>query len=140
VVAVVADASALALDALIDAAFAGRTADVETQFAKAQTAGTSPGTIMFNALRQVATLHKARLTVEDGRSPSAVVESTMPPIHFSRKALFEAALKSWTAARLERAMTQLADANFESRKRSELADTIAQRALLSLAVNARRRE
>ena len=40
VMAVAADASALALDALIDAAFAGRTADVEFQYAKARTAGT----------------------------------------------------------------------------------------------------
>jgi DNA polymerase-3 subunit delta len=138
--AVVADASALALDALIDAAFAGRTADADFQFAKARAAGTSPGTIMFNAIRQAATLHKARLAVEDGRSAGAVVESMMPPVHFSRKPLTEAALKSWTAARLERAMTQLAEAGFDSRRRSVIADTIVQRALLSLAVNARRRE
>ena len=140
VLAVVADASALALDALIDAAFAGRTADVEFQFAKARTAGTSPGTIMFTAIRQAGTLHKARLTVEEGRSPGAVVELMMPPVHFSRKALYETALKSWTAARLERAMTQLADAGFESRKLGDMAETIVQRALLSLAVNARRRD
>src|SRR5262245_1513106 len=39
VMAATADASALALDALIDAAFAGRTADVEFLFAKSRTAG-----------------------------------------------------------------------------------------------------
>jgi DNA polymerase-3 subunit delta len=38
VIAVVTDASTLALDTLIDAAFAGRTGDVEMQFNKAQTA------------------------------------------------------------------------------------------------------
>ena len=43
VMAVVADASALALDNVIDAAFAGKLADVETQFAKARGAGTAPG-------------------------------------------------------------------------------------------------
>jgi len=48
------------------------------------------------------------------------------------------ALKSWTAARLERAMLQFADASFEARRTADLADTIAQRALLSLAVAARR--
>ena len=42
VMAVVADASTLALDGLIDAAFAGRTSDLEVQFGKARTAGTSP--------------------------------------------------------------------------------------------------
>jgi DNA polymerase-3 subunit delta len=140
VVAVVADASELALDSLIDAAFAGRTGDVEFQFAKARTAGTSPGTILFAAQRNTSTLHKLRLTVEDGRTITGVVEGAMPPIHFSRRSLVEAALKAWTAARLERVMTQIAEATLDSRKQSDLAEAIAQRTLLSLAVNARRRE
>src|SRR5712672_3174654 len=67
VVAVVADASMLALDGVIDAAFAGRTGDVEFQFAKACIGGTSPGTIISGSLRHVATLHKARLAVEAGQ-------------------------------------------------------------------------
>src|SRR5262249_21739305 len=45
VMAVVADASALALDSLIDAAFAGELAGVEKEFAKARVAGTSAGAI-----------------------------------------------------------------------------------------------
>ena len=40
--AVVADASALALDGVIDAAFAGKTAEVEIEFAKARAGGSSP--------------------------------------------------------------------------------------------------
>jgi DNA polymerase-3 subunit delta len=139
VIAVIADASMLALDALIDASFAGRTEDVEIQFNKALNAGTSAASILSAALRNLSALHKARLAIEDGKSPSAAVETMTPPVHFSRKALVEAALKSWTAARLERAMMQLADASFEARRQAELASTIAQRALLSVAVTARRR-
>src|SRR5215469_18490871 len=107
VIAVIADASALALDALIDAAFAGRTEEVEVQFNKAATAGTSAAGIIGAALRQAATLHKARLTIEDGKSIGATLETMVPPVHFIRKAPVEAALKNWTAARLERAMMQL---------------------------------
>jgi hypothetical protein len=36
-----------------------------------------------------------------------------PPLHFRRKPLVEAALKVWTAARLARAMEQLADATLQ---------------------------
>jgi len=140
VMAVVADASMLVLEALIDAAFAGRTADVEFQFAKARTAGTAPGSIFFAAQRNVATLHKTRLAVENGRSIADTVDAMIPPVHFSRKALVEAAIKNWTAARLERAMAQLAEASLDSRRQSDMAETIAQRALLSIAVNARRKE
>jgi DNA polymerase III subunit delta len=139
VIAVVTDASMLALDALIDAAFAGRTGEVEIQFNKARTAGTSPGTIISAALRQISTLHKARLVIEDGKSVTATLDAMVPPVHFSRKALVELALKSWTAARLERAMMQFADASFEARRMGDLADTIVQRVLLALAVAARRK-
>jgi DNA polymerase-3 subunit delta len=140
VMAVVADASTLALDGLVDAAFAGRTGELEVQFGKARTAGTSPGTIVSAALRQVAQLHRARLAVEEGASVSEAAGGIQPFVHFSRKALVEAALKSWTAARLERAMAQLADAALEARKQAGMADIIAQRTLLALAVNARRKE
>jgi DNA polymerase-3 subunit delta len=140
VIAVVTDASTLALDTLIDAAFAGRTGEVEIQFNKAQTAGTSPASIISAGLRQISTLHKARLAIEEGKSITATLDTMVPPVHFSRKAAVEVALKSWTAARLERAMMQFADASFEARRMADLADTIAQRVLLSLAVTARRRE
>jgi DNA polymerase-3 subunit delta len=140
VMAVAADASALALDALIDAAFAGRTADVEFQFAKARTAGTAPGTILSAALRGVAALHRARLTIEGGQSVGEAAEEMR--MHFSRKPLVEAALRGWTAVRLARAMSQLADAALEARRqhaRADVSEPIAQRALLALAVNARTR-
>jgi DNA polymerase-3 subunit delta len=140
VIAVVTDASMLALDALVDAAFAGRTAEVEIQFNKARTAGISSSTILSAALRQISTLHKARLAIEDGKSVTMTLDTMVPPVHFSRKALVEVALKSWTAARLERAMMQFADASFEARRMADLADTIAQRVLLAVAVAARRKE
>ena len=88
------------------------------QFGKARTAGTAPGTIVSAALRQVAQLHRARLAVEDGASVSEAVGAIQPFVHFSRKAAVEAALKTWTAARLERAMAQLADAALEARKQA----------------------
>jgi DNA polymerase-3 subunit delta len=140
VMAVVADASTLALDGLIDAAFAGRTGELEAQFGKARTAGTAPGTIVSAALRQVGQLHRARLAVDEGASVGQAMEGIQPFVHFSRKAAVETALRNWTSARLERAMTQLAEAALETRKQPALAEVIAQRTLLALAVNARRKE
>jgi DNA polymerase-3 subunit delta len=109
VVAVVADASALALDGVIDAAFAGRTADTEAQFSKAVAAGTSAGTILSWAVRYVTQLHKARLALDAGEDTFAAMRSFIPPIHFRREAMVKAALNSWTAPRLERAMELLAE-------------------------------
>jgi DNA polymerase-3 subunit delta len=140
VLAVCADASVLALDALIDAAYAGRTGDVEVQFAKAQNAGTTPGSIISAALRQLSALHKARLVIESGKSVAMTLDAMMPPVHFSRKKSVETALTLWTSARLERCMAQLAEASLEARRQSGIAETIAQRALLSVALNARKKE
>jgi DNA polymerase-3 subunit delta len=140
VIAVVSDASTLTLDELIDAAFAGRSGELEVQLGKARTAATTPGTIMSAALRQVAQLHKARLAVEDGVPVSEAAGGIQPFVHFSRKAAIETALNIWTSARLGRAMTQLADAALETRRQSAMAAVIVHRALLALAVNARRKK
>src|SRR3989475_876243 len=64
VVAVAADASTLAVDGVIDAAFAGRTRELEAQFGKVRTAGTSPGTILAAALRHVPPMPKGRVGLE----------------------------------------------------------------------------
>ncbi|MFZ3357199.1 MAG: DNA polymerase III subunit delta [Xanthobacteraceae bacterium] len=136
VTAVVSDASALALEDIVDAVFAGRPAEVEAQLAKARTAGTAAGSLLFNAQRQLAQLHKWRTTIENGAAFS--LDAAQPPVHFRRKGLVEAALKAWNAGRLTTAMAELADAVLESRRRPALADTITERALLAIATQGRR--
>jgi len=140
IVAVVADASALALDGVVDAAFAGRPADLETQFAKARAGGTPTSVIVGSALRQAAQLHRARLAIEAGGSITEASAGMSPPVHFRRKAPVEAALAAWTASRLDRVIAQLAEAALETRRRPILSDAIGERALLSVAVAARRKD
>ncbi|MDR6658051.1 DNA polymerase-3 subunit delta [Tardiphaga robiniae] len=139
VMAVVADASELKIDPIVDGAFAGNPAAVEVEFNKAMIAGTYPGMIMMAAQRQAALLHKASLLVEAGSSASAAVESGFPRLHFSRKGTVEAALRNFSAQRLVNIIDQLAVAALDVRKQNALGAVIAQRALMSIAVNARRR-
>jgi DNA polymerase-3 subunit delta len=140
VMAVVSDASALALDGVLDAAFAGRARETDSEFAKARAGGASPAAIISAAIRHVANLHKIRLAVDQGDSAEFAMKRAAPPVHFSREKLVGDALRAWTAPRLLRAMQQLADASLEARRSAALAEAIAQRALLSFAVSARRRE
>ncbi len=139
VMAVVTDASSLALDPIIDNTFAGRVSEMETAFAKAMAAGLYPGAIIASAQRHAAQLHKARLSVDEGRGESDAVEQGFPRLHFSRKPLVETALRQASSERMLKIIAQLADAAFDMRKQPDLAVTIAQRALMSIAVNARRR-
>jgi DNA polymerase III subunit delta len=136
VAAVVSDASALALDDIVDAAFAGQPDQLEVQLAKARTAGSPAGSILFAAQRQVAQLHKWRIAIEQGAPFS--LDAAQPPVHFRRKATVEAALARWNAARLAAAMAELAAAALEARMKPALADVIAERVLLALAAERRR--
>jgi DNA polymerase III subunit delta len=142
VVAVVADASALALDAIVDAAFAGRPVEVEVGWARARAAGTPPGRVLSAALREAVQLHRARLAVEAGEPLDAAADTIVSTAQFRRRPAVETALKLWTAARLARLMEQLAAATLESRRLSgptaPLADALVERALLALALSAAR--
>ena len=115
-------------------------ADVETEFGKARAGGSArlhhrlggdpPG-------RQSA---RMKLAVEAGDSIDFAMKRGAPPVHFSREKVVGEALRAWTPARLLRAMEQLAEASLEARRQPALAEAIAQRTLLSIAVSARRRE
>ena len=139
VMTVVSDASELKLDPIVDGAFAGNAALVETEFAKAMIAGTYPGMIIMAAQRHAAWLHKSALAVADGTPASVVLESGYPRLHFSRKAAVEIALRNFTPQRLVGIIDQLATAALDMRKQAALAAVIGQRALLSIAANAKRR-
>ncbi len=139
VMAVVADASELKIDPIVDGAFAGNAAAVETEFAKAMVAGTYPGVIISAAQRQAAWLHKSTIAIAEGAPVSSVLDGGFPRLHFSRKASVETALRNFDVPRLTAIIDQLAAAALEMRKQAALAAVIAQRALLSIAVNARRR-
>src|SRR6202035_2784536 len=139
VMTVVSDASELKLDPIVDSAFAGKPDLVESEFAKAMVAGTYPGVIIMAAQRQAAWLHKSSLAVAEGTPTSVVLDGGFPRLHFSRKTNVEIALRNFDAARLTLVIDQLAAAALEMRKHATLAPVIAQRALLSIAVNAKRR-
>src|SRR5712692_4441777 len=121
VTAVVADASELKIDPIVDGAFAGNSAAVETEFAKAMIAGIYPGMIISAAQRQAAWLHKSALAVAEGTPVSTLLDSGFPRLHFSRKPMAEAALRNFSAARLVTIIEQLATAALDMRKQPSLA-------------------
>ncbi len=139
VMTVVADASEMKLDPIVDGAFGGKPDQVENEFGKAMVAGTYPGVIISAAQRHAAWLHKSALTVASGAPVSAVLEGGFPRLHFSRKPAAETALRNFSPARLLPIIDQLATAALDMRKQPSLAAAIAQRTLLSIALAARRR-
>ena len=138
VLAVVADASSLAVDSVIDATFAGRIQVFDNQFARARTGGIPAATMLSAAARQAANLHRARLEIEAGKSvDTAIRETFRPPLFFRREPLVKAALSAWTASRLEKTMAELAEATLAARQWPVAAAATTHRALLVTAMNAR---
>ena len=115
---------------------------MEKEFARARSSGIAPGRIVTAALSQLSQLHRARLAIEAGTPVTEAVERITPKAQFRRVPSVEAALKNWTAARLEQAMAQLAEAGLQTRQltgsAAALSDPVASRALLAIAQAARR--
>ena len=138
VLAVVADASTLAVDGVVDTAFAGRIQVFDSQYARARTSGVSAAVMLSAAARQAVQLHRTRFEIEAGKSIDAAIrEMFRPPLFFRREPLVKAALSAWTAARLEQTMAQLAEATLASRRWPIVAETTTHRALLATAMTAR---
>jgi len=137
--AVIADASALALDDAVDAAAAGDPEAALAALAKTQAAGIPASVVLGVAIRNVALLHRLSLELERTDSVSDVVDRAQPRVHFRRKPLIERALSRLGTLALAEALVALGGASLAARRQAPLADAITERALLSLARMGRRR-
>jgi DNA polymerase-3 subunit delta len=135
--AIMSDVSSLAMDAVVDAAFAGDGSGLEIGSRRLSAEGVHASVLLGAALRHALMLLSARLSVEEGRPVSAVVEG-MRSLHFRRKPLVERHLQRWTSETLKRAVAQIQASLLETRRQADLGDTIAGKTLLDLARAARR--
>lgn len=136
--AVVGDVSALALDAVSDAAFGGDLAALDGAFTRLMREGFDAGVLLGFVLRHGLMLAPARIAIEAGNgSPASQVEG-MRTLHFRRKAAVERHLRLWTHANLTRAVRDLGTAVAATRRNPALAEALAQKALWAIALTARR--
>ncbi|WP_210496331.1 DNA polymerase III subunit delta [Microvirga antarctica] len=135
--AIMSDVSSLALDAVVDAAFAGNGAELETGSRRLAAEGVHASVVLGAALRHALVLLAARYAVEEGRSPSTVIDG-MRGLHFRRKPQVERHLQRWSVASLKPAIAALQDAMLQTRRLSTLDDVVTAKMLLDLARSARR--
>lgn len=136
--AVVSDVAASVLNTLIDAAFSGRSADVERDYRRFRHEGMDPSMMLGSALRHALTLLSTRLAGE-GQSASLMV-GNWRGLHFRRKATVETQLARWTPPALRHAIQLLQDAVLTCRRSPpDLAHANASSTLLRIASEAARR-
>ena len=135
---IVADASALASDAVVDAAFAGDLAALDHALRRLVTSSTEAGTVLSAAARHANWLHRSKATLANGGSADAILNQLARyGISFRRKAAVEKQLRTGTPEALFRAATRLGDAVGQARRNPDLAPSLAGRALWSVALSMR---
>jgi DNA polymerase-3 subunit delta len=137
--AIVTDASPLSLDAAVDGAFMSDFDAIDTTIMRVYAEGGDPSQLLGAALRHAVLLHRARLEIDRGTPLQDSIEMVAPRIFFKRRQAVERQLRTWTEARLARAVGLLADAAGRARREHRLAQIIANRALWSVAQAARQR-
>ena len=140
ILAVVGDASALAVDAVVDAASIGDVQTMEHTFKRLIAQGTAVFQVINAAQRHFQSLHMARSTMESkGQPASSAIAAIRPPFNFQRKDTVIRALSIWQLDTLQRVMERLDKTSFETRANSALSVPLASTALLAIAIEARQR-
>lgn len=134
--AVVSDVSSLAMDAVVDAAFAGDLTQLDARYRRLTREGVAPAAVLGGALRHALVLLAQRVDIEDtGRSITSAVEGWRG-LHFRRRNAVERQLRAWTGNALRGRVGMLQAALLESRRVAALGDIIAARALVEIGQEA----
>ena len=137
VTAIVGDASALAMDELLDAVAGGDLAGADRVLARLGASGTHVSVAGTMLIRHFQLLERIRAEVSAGRAPADVVAGIQPPIFFRRRPAVLRQVSLWSPERLRRALALLDDAMWKSRQMQHLAEPILAEAVLTLARAAR---
>ena len=135
--AVIGDASAFAVDVLIDAAALGDLATLDHGLERLEATGQRADVIAGMALRHFQTLSRARADVDRGLPAARAVDQIRPPVFFKRKAAVQRQISIWSQADLGKAGERLARAVADARKSQTLATALVSDVLLTLARVAR---
>lgn len=137
VAAVVGDASALALDTLVDAVGVGDAATADRELARSIAAGNAPAAMVSAMLRHFMQLADARHRIDRGATADAAIRGLRPPLFFKRHNSFRRQLGIWAPDALDRALELLRAAEAEIRRRPGLDEALLGRTFLTLANAAR---
>jgi DNA polymerase-3 subunit delta len=131
----VGDVSASSNDDAVDAVLAGKPAEADAACARFVAAGGQPFLLLGTTMRQFQALHLMRGEMDrSGKTAGAAVAAARPPVFFSRRSLVEGALQRWSGTAVGHALSRLQDAVLQTRRRPELAASIARRTLIALAI------
>jgi len=135
--AICSDGQTGTIERLIDAAMEGQTAMAVRGMDELNEAGVHPALLLSAMGGHVERLRSMHAS-SPGASTDQIVRSARPPIFFKRQASFSRQLRMWPSERLKAASDTIYEAILQTRRFSALDRTIAERAVLALALRAAR--
>ena len=140
VLEIIGDASASSVDDAVDAVLTGDMDRLMASLRKVEASKTPIFLLLLSCLRQFQQLDIMRAEMDAKRlAPSQVTASHGRGLHFRRKPVVEAALKTWSLSAIRRDLQRLQNAVLQSRSRAALESDIAAQALIAIAFGAARR-
>lgn len=130
------DASALAIDDLMDGVFGGDLAGVDQRLARLFEAGVQPAALVISAANHNALLRRLRAQMRSESQASAVVSSARPPIFFKRQAAISRQLTLWPLDALLSAGQAISECELRTRQMPSLDVELVSRLFLTLSRSA----
>jgi DNA polymerase-3 subunit delta len=131
--AAVGDAAELALDRIVMAAGAGKTAEAVAECERVVAAGESAQSVIAALQRHFLRLHRIRGAMVGGRSLEEAMRAQRPQPHFKQKAALEQQCRAWSMAALSVALVRIGAAAKAARLNAALETTLTERLLFDLA-------
>ncbi|HJU29891.1 MAG TPA: DNA polymerase III subunit delta, partial [Hyphomicrobiaceae bacterium] len=131
--AAVGDAAEQALDRIVMAAGARRTAAALSEYDRSIAAGESSQSVIVALQRHFLRLHRMRGMLDAGRSMEDVIRSLRPQPHFKQRDALEQQCRAWTLTQLAAALARIAEAAKAARLSNALEGALAENLLLDIA-------
>ena len=135
----VGDARDLRLDKIPEAAASGDAARAVTDADRAIASGEGAQAVLLSLQRYFLRLHRLRAAIDQGRSAEEAMRSMRPPIHFKAQPILMGQLRTWTAPKLNVALSEIASTIKACRQTGALDETLTERLLLRVSFMGRAR-
>lgn len=132
-IAVVGDSAALSLDDLCFAALDGDMTGVDRALSRSLQEGQSEVAILRAISRHLMRLQITVARVNRGEAPDRAVKALRPPVFFKRETQFKRQMQAWPAARIDRAIDLVLQAEISCKSTGIPAGAVCGRTLLQIA-------
>jgi DNA polymerase-3 subunit delta len=136
--AIVGDAAAMATDDVIAAAFAGNGEALYRQFDRLLASGAAPQSLLIALGSHLFRLHQVRAALDGGEGIETAMRRLKPPVFFKQEDTFKSQCRAWAPERLAAALAMVQETLRQARLRSTLEIELTSRALMLIAMEARK--